>query len=159
MRKVTLISYVVASDTGLAPNPRNGVCTLAYCKPKVRLAAQEGDYVVGLSPASSGNRVVYAMRVTEKLPFAKYLQRYPNRETGDNAERRKSPWALISTDFVYRGDKRECLPEDLNGLITGRGHKSRANAPLIPAFRNWFDRQKKGRRGDPANGRKSRKGC
>ena len=97
------------------------------------------------------------MRVTERLPFAKYLQRYPKREKGDNEEKTKSPWALISTDFVYWGDKRECLPKCLNGLITGRGHKSRANDPLIPAFRKWFNRQKKGRHGDPADGRKSKK--
>ncbi len=157
MPKVTLFSYIVASDTGLAPNPFHGVCTLAYCKPKVRGAALEDDYVVGLSPASSCNRVVYAMRVTTRLPFAKYSQRYPKRETGDKKEKTKAPWALISTDFVYWGGDGPHLPDELADLVTGRGHKSKANEPLIPAFRKWFNRQKKGRRGDPAGGRKRKK--
>ena len=44
-----LYSYVVVSDNGYAPNPTDGVCTLAYCKPEVRWFADPGDYVVGLA--------------------------------------------------------------------------------------------------------------
>ena len=70
----TLYSYIVASDTGFAPNPFHGFCTLACCKPKIRTlnGAQEGDYVVGIGPQCLGNPLVYAMRVTQKLTFNEY---------------------------------------------------------------------------------------
>jgi hypothetical protein len=70
---VRLFSYIVASDSGLAPNPFWGSCTLAVCKPVIRRTAEIGDWVVGLSPKASGNRLVYAMQVSEKLPFDAYF--------------------------------------------------------------------------------------
>ena len=69
---MTLYSYIVAVDTGFAPNPFHGFCTLACCKPVIRRTAHEGDYVVGLGPADLGNRVVYAMQVTETVEFDDY---------------------------------------------------------------------------------------
>ena len=67
-----LYSYIVAGDSGFAPNPFHGICTLACCKPNIRRTAQPGDYVLGLSPKDRGNRVVYAMRVMEALEFDDY---------------------------------------------------------------------------------------
>ena len=86
----TLYSYIVASDTGFAPNPFHCFCTLACCKPKIRTlrAAQKGDYVVGLSSKHSGNRLVYAMRITDKMTFDQYWNdsrfqaKRPNMRTG-----------------------------------------------------------------------------
>jgi hypothetical protein len=60
-----LYSYVVVHDTGFAPNPFFGYCTLACCKPVIRRSAKRGDWVVGLTPKSNGNRVVYFMRIDE----------------------------------------------------------------------------------------------
>lgn len=34
-----VICYVIPFDSGFAPNPFHGICTLATCKPKVRLSA------------------------------------------------------------------------------------------------------------------------
>lgn len=65
-----LFSYIVRHDSGFAPNPFHGHCTLAACKPKIRQEAKIGDWVVGLS--ACGVRVVYAMKVDEKLDFATY---------------------------------------------------------------------------------------
>ena len=67
-----LYSYVVTHDTGFSPNPFWGCCTLADCKPAIRRTAKIGDWVVGLSPKSDGNRLVYAMKVEEIVPFDKY---------------------------------------------------------------------------------------
>ena len=67
-----LYSYVVTHDTGFSPNPFWGFCTLADCRPAIRRTAQIGDWIVGLSPKSSGNRIIYAMRVDEIVPFARY---------------------------------------------------------------------------------------
>ncbi len=66
----SVYSYVVVNDSGFAPNPFHGFCTLACCKPVIRRTAKVGDIVVGLS--SGCERIVYAMRVGEVLTFADY---------------------------------------------------------------------------------------
>ena len=74
---VTLFSYRITHDTGAAPNPFWGVCTLVICKPRIRLAAQVGDWIVGTGSANSPIRdisdsVVYAMRVSQKMTMREY---------------------------------------------------------------------------------------
>lgn len=70
-----ILSYVVASDNGLAPNITGGICTLTVCKPLVRQVATVGvDWIVGMSHSRHGrNRVIYAMQVGEKIPFGTYF--------------------------------------------------------------------------------------
>ena len=71
-----LISYVVASDTGLAPNITGDFCTLAVCKPVIRRVAQiNEDLILGFSIPSHGrNRLIYAMQAEEKLAFEDYFK-------------------------------------------------------------------------------------
>ena len=52
-----LYSYVVASDSGFAPNPFWRILTLACCKPKMRLTAKPGDLLVGLAGAGRDLRL------------------------------------------------------------------------------------------------------
>ena len=72
----TLFSYVVRYDSGFAPNPFYGKCTLATCKPEIRAAAKIGDWIVGTGSAARrinrGNRLVYAMRVSEVTDWRRY---------------------------------------------------------------------------------------
>jgi Nucleotide modification associated domain 2 len=73
----TLFSYCIRHDTGAAPNPFWGVCTLVICKPKIRSAARVGDWVVGTGSRSSpagdaSGRLVFAMRVSQQLTMAEY---------------------------------------------------------------------------------------
>lgn len=63
-----LYSYIVKHDTGFAPNPFYGYCTVACCKPKIRRTAEKGDWIVGLTPKSDGNKVAYLMRVDDIVP-------------------------------------------------------------------------------------------
>lgn len=67
--------YVVDRDFGFAPNPFHGYCTLATCKPVIRRTAQVGDWVIGMGGArlKASGRCIFAMRITEKLTFNKYL--------------------------------------------------------------------------------------
>lgn len=65
-----VFSYVVRVDSGFAPNPFHGSCTLACCKPSIRRSAAVGDIIIGLS--SGSERIVYAMCVAEILTFAQY---------------------------------------------------------------------------------------
>ena len=67
-----IYSYVVTHDTGFSPNPFWGCCTLADCKPAIRRTANIGYWVVGLSPKSDGNRIVYAMQIEKIVSFAYY---------------------------------------------------------------------------------------
>lgn len=73
----SLYSYVVAHDSGFAPNPFRNFCTLATCKPPIRRDASLGDWVVGTGSANKrkvdrGGFFVYAMRVCEILCFKQY---------------------------------------------------------------------------------------
>jgi Nucleotide modification associated domain 2 len=71
-----LFSYVVRYDSGFAPNPFYGRCTLATCKPTIRKAAMIGDWIVGTGSADKkvkrGSRLVHAMKVTETVDFPSY---------------------------------------------------------------------------------------
>ena len=72
-----LYSYTIPNDDGAAPNPFRGMCTLAICKPQIRLSAAVGDWVMGLGSknAPSGDlngRMVYTMRVDQILTLRDY---------------------------------------------------------------------------------------
>ena len=85
----SLYSYIVRIDDGAAPNPFNGMCSLAICKPAIRRTAKVGDWIVGLgaiAPPSGtdlSNKIVYAMRVDEIVSLQVYdalsRQRWPYR--------------------------------------------------------------------------------
>lgn len=69
-------SYVVVRDYGFAPNPFGPYCTLATCKQDIRKSAVVGDWIVGTGSAQHGasEKLVFAMRVTEKLTFNEYWE-------------------------------------------------------------------------------------
>jgi hypothetical protein len=67
-------AYTVTHDTGFAPNPFWGYCSLACCKLVIRRTAEVGDWVVGLTPKAEGDRMVFAMRVDQILTFEAYYQ-------------------------------------------------------------------------------------
>jgi hypothetical protein len=87
MRKTRLFSYVVDHDTGHAPNPYLGFCTLCRCKYKkarnrpsnIVELAERGDWIVGTGGAnkkkSAGHhKLVYAMKVERKLTRGDYFR-------------------------------------------------------------------------------------
>jgi hypothetical protein len=86
-----LCSYVVVHDTGFAPNPFHGYCTLAACTPNhLGVHLDEGHWLVGNSTAATGNRLIYAMRITEVMDFDDYFRdprfaaKKPRDDTGQN---------------------------------------------------------------------------
>lgn len=97
-----LFSYVVRYDSGFAPNPFYGYCTLATCKPGIRQHAKVGDWLVGTASNGAhirrGGYLVYAMRVTEILTTSQYWQ--------DPRFQSKKPnlthnWVTASGDNIY----------------------------------------------------------
>jgi hypothetical protein len=63
-----LYTYIVKIDSGLAPNPFGGWCTLAVCTPNHQgSAVKPGDWIAGFSPKEAGYQFIYAMRVDERI--------------------------------------------------------------------------------------------
>jgi len=176
-----LYSYIIIHDSGFAPNPLWGFCTLACCKPNIRRTAGKGDWVVGISSRSRGNQVVYAMEVTEQpLMFQEYFGdprfrwKIPDlrrkeivfrcgdniyRPTGDDQfEQLPNPYhgesefshdlagrnVLVSDHFFYFGRHGVRLPDDLEALIAGRGHKSRFPPATVHRFLEFIHGHRRG---------------
>ncbi len=70
-----LLTYIVTNDTGLAPNPYWGWCTLAVCTPNHQGARlKSGDRIAGFLSSHRQHRLLYAMEVSEKrIPMDKYF--------------------------------------------------------------------------------------
>ena len=125
-RVSVLFSYIVETDSGFAPNPYFGTCTLACCKPMIRrgignrllrssgragireLRCDDPGYIrsqniwiVGLSGASLWDRprrsVVYAMQVTDVLDFESYFDKHPQK-------RPVRAGGVTSDDPAWHGD-------------------------------------------------------
>jgi len=176
-----LYSYVVEHDTGRAPNPYFGVCTLCRCKfrkgfgkPKnVVELAEEEDWIVGTGGAnrrkSAGHgKLVYAMRVDEKLTREKYYAdprfakkkplKAANQQTqGDNKGpftnfEKHEQFALISWHFYYFGASAIRIPKGFSDLEKrGPGFKSNFDPAYIRQFVKWLtgQRRKPGKYGEP----------
>ena len=184
---MTLFAYVMTEDSGYAPNPFHGFCTLARCMPSTRSVAKVGDYVVGLAGkrlrgclSKDGDwRIIYAMQVTDKKTFQEYwddeefLVKRPDRSAddekalGDNDISLNTPgkYALISGagHFAYWGKKAPPVPPNLGFLVPpfipyAIGHR-RFHGKEAEAFIKWFDGQEKVRLGDPTDGDERKKGC
>ena len=73
---MSLYTYRITIDSGDAPNPYGGICSLAICKPDIRRTCQVGDWVVGIVAKGLNkldqNNLLYAMKVTKKMSFQKY---------------------------------------------------------------------------------------
>ena len=71
-----IYSYIITRDYGFAPNPFYGYCTLATCKPRIRLSADIGDVIVGLGSGAKNsiykNKLIYVMIVSKKITFDEY---------------------------------------------------------------------------------------
>jgi hypothetical protein len=123
-----IYSYVVRYDSGFAPNPFYGYCTLATCKPDIRRTAEVDDWVVGSASndrsIKRGGYLVYVMRVTEKTTFDAYStdprfdRKKPVRtgsrkqSCGDNIYFRTAPGAAWS--------QRDSFHSQESGLINHR---------------------------------------
>jgi hypothetical protein len=110
-----LFSYVVHHDHGFAPNPCDGLCTLAKCKhgsngwKNITELAQIGDWIAGTGgvhhkkSAGHGN-LIYAMRVDDTMPLSEYCRAYGrSRFDAGHEDDEDSRAALISRHFFTSG--------------------------------------------------------
>lgn len=70
-----LCTYTVATDSGLAPNPFWGWCSMAVCTPNYQNVKLEmGSWLVGFLSRDRGNRLLYAMQVCEVIDRDAYFR-------------------------------------------------------------------------------------
>lgn len=69
-----MYSYKMTYDSGFAPNPFHGWCTLATCKPRIRKSASVGDWIIGTGSVklNTPNKLIYAMQVEEIISLDEY---------------------------------------------------------------------------------------
>jgi len=137
--KPCVYRYVVNWDAGTAPNPFGGWCTLAICKPRIRKAAERGDWIIGFRKRRN-DHVVYVMEVEGSLSFAEYWgdKRFSNRRPGrtqfpDNLYRPNGAGGFEQIANRVHGP--ECAKGDLGGqrvLISRRFWYFGEESPPIP---------------------------
>lgn len=119
-------SYVVRFDSGFAPNPFYGYCTLATCKPDIRRGAKVGDWVVGSASDDlsirRGGHLVYAMRVTETMTLDGYAT-----DARFEAKKpfRRGSWKQSCGDNIYFRKTPEgdwCQRDSFHSLADGQLH-------------------------------------
>ena len=166
-RAARLFSYVVDHDLGFAPNPYSGYCTPVLCKfggnggrRNIVELADVGDWIVGTggqNEDSAGNgRLIYLMRVDEKLQFRRFLadRRFHGRSDCKDFGSGNT-FALISQRYFYFGRNAlrvSTLPKQLAGNLEKKGPVFRRDYPSdrLRELAKWFARNHKiGMRGDP----------
>ncbi len=151
-------SYVIKTDTGLAPNPFWGWCTLAVCTPNHQRAdLHRGDWIVGTSTKERGSRLIYVMELEEE-PLAldeyfrddRFEQKKPQlqpahqqreRACGDNFYHMVSG-SLRHTGATDKHADRNSQTKDTKGnrVFVGRNFWYFGDrAPLLPR-RAWVDK-------------------
>lgn len=143
-----LFSYVIDHDYGFAPNPFGGFCTLARCKygkkrRNILELAEKGDWIVGTGGAdiekSAGHgKLIYAMRVDEKLTLVDYFKNEYFQGRKDNlpdGANRTDKFVLISHHYFYFGR---------NAIDIGKIPKNHLEHPLEkrgPGYRRDFSNE------------------
>ncbi|MBN8861055.1 MAG: hypothetical protein J0H29_21870 [Sphingobacteriales bacterium] len=135
-----LYSYIIAFDTGLAPNPFWDELTLNVCKPKIRQSASIDDWIIGTgsknvktkngSAKDYSGKLVFAMKVTKKMTMQNYDQYCKENKKKKIAFIDRKDWKRIVGDSIYDfsyGDiprlrkvlhKEKDKPRDLSGKYT-----------------------------------------
>ena len=110
-----------------------------YCD--CRFAAKIPDYSTG--------KVVYKRgdKIYKPLPNGDFQQLQSRHSDGTNENQEtkdkdlKGKNVLISKAFYYFGSRALDLPDILNDLRVGRGHKSRFSSAIVSAFIGFINRQ------------------
>ena len=169
-----LFSYVVDHDTGFAPNPYHGICTLTHCKTSDMIFTSDvGDWIIGTSGLRSDvsigehGRLIYAMRIDNKITRAEYYSdssykcKIPSSDgsyemrCGDNLEQCRNDHtpALISNHFYYFGRLAKRFPKRfVEYPIEKKGPKYKYKMfteEFIKDFMKWLEQYPRGRHGNP----------
>jgi hypothetical protein len=117
-----LFSYIVVHDTGDAPCVDGGLVTLATCKPNIRKAAKDGDWVAGFhsisvrpqKPGWTPGRLIWIGQVSEVMSVGQYQFYY--RDRSDAAYRRISEIEYERVRPNYHDDPKS-IAKDLRAPV------------------------------------------
>lgn len=91
--------YIMRVDTGFAPNPFHGFCTLAACTPNhQRAKLEKGDLIAGCFRSGQPPQVVYVMEVDEVLSLDQY---YRDARFAEKRPLRGKTWVVEAGDNIY----------------------------------------------------------
>jgi len=162
--------YVLMHDRGMAPHPgKDGIVSLATCKPRIRETARAGDWILGNYPSPNNDVVAWAGIVDEVIPVGLYgvqhVQRrdalYPNgpdgqpirhptrlqwyhREPKNQAKDMRGNALLFDPASTwYFGENGRALPPELVHLAArGIGHRVNGTLPGdADRLRAWLTEQ------------------
>ncbi len=93
-------TYIVTKDSGLAPNPFWGWCTLALCTPNHMgiKKLKKGDWVFGFLSKARNNKLLYAMELYETIDFNDY---YNTKTFSKKIPDLKGSWKERCGDNIY----------------------------------------------------------
>lgn len=113
-----VFSYKLVRDYGFAPNPFHGICTLGTCKPQIREGARIGDIIIGCGSKALNleGRMIFAMRVSQKMSFQEYWEHEAFRIKRPNLRASKS---MAYGDNIYHRDGDGWIQEDSHHSFTG----------------------------------------
>jgi hypothetical protein len=125
-----VFSYRVARDFGFAPNPFGGWCTVATCKPGIRRIARPGDLIIGCGSVELGfpERLIFAMRVAEKLSFDRYWNdsRFARKRPSFHSSRSRA----YGDNIYHRDEGVWCQADSHHSFEDGVLNQANANRDL-----------------------------
>lgn len=142
-----LYTYPITRDFGFAPNPFYGFCTLATCKPRIRKAANIGDWVMGIGGSNqkqSKGKCIFLMKVSEKLSFEEYWS--DERFVWKKPVRNGSNAQMIGDNIYHKDSHGNWIQEDSHhsnpdgsaNLINLNRDTGRCNQVLISDYFLYF---------------------
>ena len=140
MRSPRLYVYKLTADNGGAPCIKNGLLSLAICKPQVRRTAKPGDWIFGFGGKPLKGRLIYIARVTKCVKEGRYYtvdreDTYNFKERADRIYRYENGEYKLRRGAKYHSDGNH-VERDL-----GKDY-SNAVTLLSDNFRYWGKRGK-----------------
>lgn len=143
---MNLYCYVVKRDYGFAPNPFPPYCTLATCKPQIRLHATISDWIVGIGSGAQNspfkNKLIYAMQVDEKLTYDEYWEdtRFKDKKPVMNGSKRQKYGDQVyhtnsETGRFVQEDSHHSLP---GGVINMENYDRDLRGKFVLISRNYW---------------------
>ena len=127
-KKIFLYCYKMTHDTGFAPNPYQGVLTLATCKPTIRRCADVGYWISGWTSnqvqgktqkfnfKDEPQKLIYLAKVTDKISMADYWVKFPQK---------RSKGIDDAGDNIYEPTEGDAFRQHKNGGGHGPDNKKR----------------------------------
>jgi Nucleotide modification associated domain 2 len=125
--------YKMTVDDGGAPCVRDGILSLAICKPTIRSTAVAENIILGFAADSlhDDNRLIYIAKVTDKLTDGKYFSESPHTSRPDSIYR----WN--GSRFEWKSDAKFHSAHDLAHDLGDGPEYKRANVLLSEDEENF----------------------